>query len=205
MRSILMLLISFFLVAILNIVLKKNSKQLGKEILWQHYLFGYFFILYLMINLVLVVGVPSWLEWKLCLKLGQPIFHTNNINLVPFKDSLDITSIFNIILFIPLGLLLPTLWDKYRKLLPIFCYGFTFSLIIEVSQLFTRNRTCDINDLIFNTLGTVCGWIVFNGLRKFFYKLANKTVVHICSSDTLAIKSELHLYIAIAVICIFFG
>jgi len=196
-----MLLLSIFLVAILNIILKKNSRKFGKKILWQHYLFGYLFLLYLMINLVLVVGVPSWFEWKHCLKLGQPIFHINNINLVPFKDSLDITSILNIILFIPLGLILPTLWDKYRKLLPTFCFGFTFTLIIEVSQLFTMNRTCDINDLIFNTLGTVCGWVLFNGFRKIFYKLANKTLVN---SDTFINKLEPHLYIVIAFICAFF-
>lgn len=84
-----------------------------------------------MINLVLV-GVPSWFEWKMSLNQGQPIFHTDNMNLVPFKDSLDITSIFNIILFMPLGLLLPTLWDKCCKLLPTFCYGLTFSLIYIV-------------------------------------------------------------------------
>ncbi|MBV4428366.1 VanZ family protein [Clostridium tyrobutyricum] len=202
MRSLIISIISIFLVAILNIILKKNSSKLGKKLLWQHYLFGYLLLLYLMINLVLVVGVPSWFEWKLSLKLGQPIFHTNNMNLVPFKDALDTTIIFNIILFIPFGLLLPILWDKYRKLLPTFCYGFIFSLIIEVSQLFTRNRTCDINDLIFNTLGTVCGWLIFNGLGKIFYKLANKTVVN---RDTSISKLEPHLYIVIGFVYAFFA
>lgn len=202
MKSLIISIIPIFLVAILNIILKKNSSKLGEKILWQHYLFGYLLLLYLMINLVSVVGVPSWFEWKLSLKLGQPIFHTNNINLVPFKDVLDTTSIFNIILFIPFGLLLPILWDKYRKLLTTFCYGFIFSLIIEVSQLFTRNRTCDINDLIFNTLGTVCGWLIFNGFRKIFYKSANKTVVN---SNTSISKLEPHLCIVIAFVCAFFA
>ncbi|HBC97786.1 MAG TPA: VanZ family protein [Clostridium sp.] len=204
MVSLLILLIPFFLVAVLNIMLKKNSKKFGKKILWQHRLFGYLFILYLMINLV-QVGVPSWFECKISLNQGQPIFHTDNMNLVPFKDSLDITSILNIILFMPFGIFLPTLWDKYRKLLPTFCYGFTFSLIIEVSQLFTRNRTFDINDLIFNTLGTVCGWVVFNSLREIFYKLADKTVVKSLPSDTFISKLEPHLYIVIAFICVFFS
>lgn len=201
MKSILMLAIAFFLAVILNIVLKKNSKKLGRKILWHHSLFGYLFLLYLIIILAEIVGVPSLFEWKISLKLGQPIFHTDNMNLIPFKDSLDTTSIFNIILFIPFGVLLPTLWNKYRKLLPAFCYGFIFSLIIEVSQLFTRNRTCDINDLIFNTLGAVFGWMLFNGLRKILYKLADKTSA---DSDTFIGKLESCLYIAIAFVCAFF-
>lgn len=201
--SLLMLIMPFFLVAMLNIILKKNSKRLKKEISWQHYLFGYFFILYLMITLVLMVGVPSLSEWKRCLRLNQPIFNSN-INLVPFKDSFELTSIFNIILFMPFGFLLPTLWEKYRNLWPTFCYGLIFSIIIEGSQLFTRNRTSDINDLIFNTLGTVCGWIIFNSMRNVLHKLTDKTVVKILPSDTLAIKLEPHLYIVISIICAFF-
>lgn len=105
---------------ILNIALNKISKKSEKKILWEHYLFGYFFILYLMINLIAVVGVPSWFEWNLSLELGQPIFHIDNMNLVPFEDSLNITSILNVILFMPFGFLLPILWERYRKILPTF-------------------------------------------------------------------------------------
>lgn len=198
-----MLITSIFLVTILNIILKKNSKYLKKEIRWKHYLVGYFFILYLMITLSQVVGFPSLSEWKFCLSVNQPIFNPH-INLVPFRDGIEITSILNIILFIPLGFFLPTLWKKYRNLWSTFYYGLFFSLGIEFGQLFARHRSTDINDLIMNTIGTICGWIIFNIVKNIFYKFANKTVVDISSSDTLPIKLEPYIYIMIAIICSFF-
>lgn len=200
--SLIMLIASIFLVTVLNIVLKKNSKYLKKEIGWQHYLLGYFFIFYLMITLKLV-GIPSLSEWKFCLSLNKPIFNPH-INLVPFKDGFDITNILNIILFMPFGFLLPTLWEKYRNLKLTFCYGLFFTIFIEISQLFTTSRTTDIDDIIMNTIGTICGWIIFNTVKKVFRKYADKTVVDISSSDTLPIKLEPYIYIMIAIICSFF-
>lgn len=194
---------SFVLVTVLNIVLNKNSKYLKKEIRWQHYLLGYFFILYLMITLSEVVGFPSLYEWGRSLRLNQPIFNPH-INLVPFKDGLEISTILNIILFMPFGFFFPTLWEKYRNLWSTFYYGLFFSFTIEISQLFVRRRNTDINDLIMNVIGTICGWVIFITIKKVFYKFADKTVVNIFSSDTLAIKLEPYLYIVIAIICSFF-
>ncbi|MDP4144962.1 MAG: VanZ family protein [Bacillota bacterium] len=200
MMSLIMLIVSIFLVTALNVVLNKNSKCLKKGIGWQHYLFGYFFILYLMITLSRVVGFPSLSEWKFCLSVGNPIFNPH-INLVPFRDGIDISSVLNIILFMPLGFLLPTLWKKYRSLWKTFCYGLSFSLIIEIGQLFVSHRATDVNDLIMNTLGTICGWVIFNIVKKVSRQFADKTVVDISSSDTFAIKSEPYLYVVIAIIC----
>lgn len=198
-----MLTVSIILVTVLNTFLNKNSKYLKKEIGWQHYLFGYFFILYLMVTLSEIVGFPSLTAWKYWLSTNQPIFNPH-INLVPFRDRLEITSILNIILFMPLGFLLPTLWEKYRNLWTAFCYGLFFSLIIEIGQLFVRHRATDINDLIMNTIGTICGWVIFHTVKKISRKFADKTVVDISSSDTLVIKLEPYLYILIAIICSFF-
>lgn len=201
--KLIMLIVSIFLVTVLNTFLNKNSKYLKKEIGWHHYLIGYFFILYFMVTLSEVVGFPSLTEWKYCLSLNKSIFNPH-INLVPFMDGLEITSILNIILFMPLGFLLPALWEKYRNLWAAFYYGLFFSLIIEIGQLFVRYRATDINDLIMNTIGTICGWVIFHTVKKTFRKFANKTVVDITSSDTLAIKLEPYLYIFIAIICAFF-
>lgn len=195
--------ISIFIVTVLNIFLSKNSKYLKKEIRWQHYLFGYFFLLYLMISLTEVVGLPSLQEYQRLLRLHESIFNPH-INLVPFKDGIELSDILNIILFIPFGFLLPTLWEKYRNLKSTLYYGLFFSFTIEISQLFVLRRATDINDLIMNTIGTICGWIIFNIMRKVFCNLANKTAVNIFSSDTYVIKLEPYLYILIAIICTFF-
>lgn len=57
--------------------------------------------------------------------------------MVPFKfqDGNLFGMITNIILFIPLGVFLPSLWNKFEKFLNTILVGFSFSLIIEVLQL----------------------------------------------------------------------
>ncbi|MDU1314813.1 MAG: VanZ family protein [Clostridium septicum] len=194
--------LSFFLITILNILLNKSSKKFKKKIAWQHYFFGYLFILYIMISLKEVVGFPSLSDWQRFLRVNQEIFNPN-INLIPFRDGFEISDILNIIFFMPFGFLLPTLWQKYKKLLPTLFSGLVFSIIIEFAQLFANGRGTDINDLIMNTLGTICGWIIFTFMSKIFYKLANKTVVESSPNDGMIFKLEPYLYIFIAIISTF--
>lgn len=196
--------ISFLLITILNIILMRSNNKLQHKITWQHYFFGYLFMLYLMISLTDVVGFPYLTEWKRLSGLNLPLFNPN-INLVPFSDGLEISNILNIIFFMPFGFLLPTLWRKYRTLWPTLCYGLLFSLIIEVSQMFTNGRGSDINDLIMNTLGTLCGFIIFKVMSKIFHKLSDKTAVLTEDNDAIITKLEPYLYIGIAMISTFLG
>lgn len=198
------MIIAFFLITILNIFLIKDSNNLKNKIRLQHYFFGYLFILYLMISLMDVVGFPCFSEWQRLSSLGKPLFNPN-INLVPFRDGLEISNILNIIFFMPFGFLLPTLWKKFRKLWPTFCYGLLFSLIIEISQMFTNGRGTDINDLIMNTLGTICGLIIFKYMSKIFRKLSSKTVVNTSSKDNIIVKLEPYLYVGIALLSTLLG
>ena len=196
------MIMSIFLITILNFVLNRNNNKLKKKLEWQHYFFGYLFMLYLMIALKDVVGFPSLSEWQRILASNRPIFNPI-INLVPFNDGLEISAILNIIFFMPFGFLLPTLWKKYRALLPTLYTGILFSIIIEIGQLFIPFRASDINDLIMNSIGTIFGWIIFNIMSKIFYKLSNKTVVESSSNDGIFIKLESYLYIIIAIISTF--
>lgn len=72
-------------------------------------------------------------------------------------------SFLNVLMFIPLGYLIPFCWPYFRKLHRTLILGFLTSLAIEVLQLFTF-RASDINDLMTNTLGTLLGWL---GMRLF--------------------------------------
>lgn len=85
-----------------------------------------------------------------------------SLTLVPFLPMVaDFkNTILNIILFVPLGIMLPFLWKKYNTLKASAVFGFMMSLSIELLQLFTYRAT-DINDLIANTLGTVFGYFLF--------------------------------------------
>lgn len=195
------ILTSFILIFVLNLFLKKTSTDYKNKINCQHYFFGYLFILYLMISLKEVVGFPSIQEWQHLANLNKPIFNAE-LNLIPFKDGLEISAILNVIFFMPFGFLLPTLWRRFRSFLPTLCYGLVFSFIIELSQLFVPYRSTDINDLIMNTLGAVLGWIVFSLLRFQFRKLTEKTVAPTYNTSKI-IKLEPYIYVLVALISAF--
>ena len=83
------------------------------------------------------------------------------VNVVPFADmAADFqNAVMNVVLFIPLGFLLPFLWEKFRKFRYTLLFGFGTTLLVEILQIFTYRLT-DINDLITNTLGTVIGYSI---------------------------------------------
>lgn len=89
-----------------------------------------------------------------------------SFNPVPF---LDITGsgiggfikgfLLNILLFIPLGMMLPVLWDKCKDLRYTLLFGLGLSALIETLQIFTL-RLSDIDDLIANMIGAAAGFAV---------------------------------------------
>jgi glycopeptide antibiotics resistance protein len=107
-----------------------------------------------------------------------------NHNFIPFKsivDTINYGSISivlkqvagNILLFIPLGFALPILFFRITKIKTILI-GFTLSLTIEsiqaISGLFLgyNYRSCDVDDLLLNTTGTIIGLSVYKLSLKFF-------------------------------------
>lgn len=118
---------------------------------------------------------------------------SDRCNLVPFHtigyymfDSHNLWSSFinvagNMVLFIPLGLLLPFIGKDASHIVNrqeikglsydwrIIVTGFSFSLLIEIGQLLMEVGAFDVDDLILNTLG---GWLGFRLL------LAMSSAVH---------------------------
>lgn len=86
---------------------------------------------------------------------------------VPFIDMIrgPIDTILNVFLFIPLGLFLPLLYDKFDRGGKVLLAGFLISLSVEIIQMFGCGAT-DINDLITNTIGSCAGYGVFKVLEK---------------------------------------
>ena len=99
-----------------------------------------------------------------------------NLNLFPviglisdFKNSL-----LNILLFVPLGAMLPVLWNKFRTQKHTVIFGFCLSLSIELLQMLTFRAT-DVNDLITNTFGTFLGFCFSKRLFKRKSEAGNST------------------------------
>lgn len=109
------------------------------------------------------VGIPSIASWNV-----HPRF-----NLIPLIDIVNSpfdyirNTVLNIILFMPLGFLLPIIWKDYRSLKASALAGFLLSLFIEIMQIFTFRLT-DVDDLITNTAGCIIGYYIS---KWFFYKL----------------------------------
>ena len=111
----------------------------------------------------------------------------NNINCIPFRVFTDtyqevvknkhinyfiINFLGNIIMFIPIGLMIPLLWNISNK--KVILLGFSISMLIEFFQLFLSRGT-DIDDLWLNTLGVAIGLLIYTSLShnftsKFKYK-----------------------------------
>lgn len=86
-----------------------------------------------------------------------------SLNLIPLIDIMNSpaeyikNTVLNILLFMPLGFLLPVIWSAYRDAKKTVLTGLAMSVIIEILQIFTFRFT-DIDDLITNTLGTALGY-----------------------------------------------
>lgn len=112
--------------------------------------------------------------WEIGLYPGMKL--QEEINLIPFRDGISLSMILNVVMFMPLGFLLPLLWKEYQSLVRTAIIGFCFSCGIEFCQLFNR-RVSDVDDLLMNTLGAILRWliwIVFSRITHLKYGRRNQ-------------------------------
>lgn len=72
----------------------------------------------------------------------------------------------NLLLLAPLGILLPLLFKKLQRLWPLVWRVGAVSALIEASQLITRARAVDIDDVILNTTGAALAFGLYLLLRR---------------------------------------
>ena len=61
---------------------------------------------------------------------------------------------------IPFGFFLP-MGSRQRSFIATAYYSFVLSLCVEVFQLITKVGSFDVDDLLLNTIGGICGYILF--------------------------------------------
>ena len=104
-----------------------------------------------------------------------------NYNLIPFRSmSTQIERITqwwalknllgNIIPFIPFGFLLPITYKKFSSAISIFVIGLASILLIEIFQFFTKLGNFDVDDIILNMIGIVCGYVIFLVINRLFVR-----------------------------------
>jgi glycopeptide antibiotics resistance protein len=63
----------------------------------------------------------------------------------------------NIVLFIPIGIFLPLLNTKYRRVSTLTVASIILIAVVELIQLLSRVGSFDIDDILLNTLGALLG------------------------------------------------
>ena len=72
----------------------------------------------------------------------------------------------NIIMFIPLGFLLPRVFSRLTSLPRVLLTTTVLITAVEIIQLFTLVGSCDIDDLILNVIGSAIGYVFHKTAKK---------------------------------------
>jgi glycopeptide antibiotics resistance protein len=68
----------------------------------------------------------------------------------------------NVLLFVPLGLLVPLVLPRMDRRWRVLALGAGVSLLVELAQLpMPGVRRADVNDLLMNVAGTAFGWLLY--------------------------------------------
>lgn len=119
-----------------------------------------------------------------CEQLGRVPSDTYRYNLRPFTEIKRYINYFkelgsfyvilnlfgNIVCFMPLGFVLPILTYRKWGVIKITLISCVASLFVELIQLITKLGSCDIDDIIMNTLGGFLGYLLFLACRGVYRK-----------------------------------
>ena len=92
------------------------------------------------------------------------------VYLVPFAHYEVGDAVMNILVFVPVGILVPLLMAR-ASWWRVVAVAAAFSLVIELAQLVTGHflgggHVADVNDLLFNVVGGVLGFGLFSALSR---------------------------------------
>ena len=181
---------SFIIVALISIVLwiiyrlynvvKNKRINIAREIIL------FIFFVYFLFLLLLTIFKGGRIEFSN--QFNSFMYREHGllgiINIVPIKETINTfmhsetgmrnslrNLIGNILVFMPLGFFIPLLFDKFNNLKKVLKVGCLSSLAIELSQLFVGSNVCDIDDVIYNTLGALAGFICYKTFETIIKKV----------------------------------
>ena len=116
-------------------------------------------------------------------QLGRTPSDTYHYNLKPFAEinryltyyrkigsfNVILNLLGNVICFMPFGFVIPILSCRQRSIVRITALSFLCSVTIELTQLVTKLGSCDVDDVILNTLGGISGYIIFSICFKIMH------------------------------------
>ena len=92
---------------------------------------------------------------------------------IVYREQLGAFAVFanlagNILIFVPYGFFI-SMASRSRGFFKTLFFSMGLSLCVEIIQLFTREGSFDVDDILLNTIGGVLGYITFlicNGIRR---------------------------------------
>ena len=155
-------------VILVRFIFHKISKHRLKEVNWFHEA-GVILLFAVLAGIASQTILPESNQYNFIL-----------INLKPFNKFAEIkdaagrymfryivTEVYgNIMLFAPVGLLMPLVWRKQEKFWVLLVSGIAISTAIEVVQLALPLRATDIDDIIMNTCGALIGYVIYILVKK---------------------------------------
>lgn len=166
-------LLIYIVLRILYLRSKKRKAKFGHEL-------GLgIFVTYILLLLFLTVFRTQYFPWNIHIISGRSLSEINWIPLIQTMKLSQGNSIVdflynlygNILWFIPFGMILPALTKKRLGLSVTMVYGALLSLSIETLQFFLKSGVSDIDDVIFNVLGVIIGYCLYQfgkTLKKMF-------------------------------------
>lgn len=150
--------------------MKKSQDNFFQVLLHSSFFVYVFFVLQLTGYFILFKEISSQGWWD---KMDHRIETNDHVNFTLFStinrySRFDKQVVGNLIMLLPLGIYLPLLYRKLRKLSGLFgilLISFFVSVGIEILQLATSYRSTDIDDVLLNTAGACLGFIVYQVIK----------------------------------------
>lgn len=157
--------LSYLLTILFAIVLVKYSKNRGGTI--GRSILSIILFLYL-ITIYISTVVTRWNKPEITISIHP--FLSWSQALSGDKDSMMMV-IENMIMLMPIGFFLPFIDKSKQYFLRTICFGFGFSLFIEVSQYISKRGLFEIDDLFNNTLGVIISCFLTVLYKNFVKKV----------------------------------
>ena len=114
-------------------------------------------------------------EYRYNFTMFQEIMRYYNLGMRTNNWNLFVLNVIgNIVVFMPIGMFLPSLFSRCRNIFYTTILTLEISLCVELVQLLTKVGSFDVDDLLLNTLGGICGYIIYMiyyGIKRLLKKM----------------------------------
>lgn len=149
---------------------------------------------------ITLVPTPEWLFLGLTRGIWHPYFDLRGLarrmNLVPFSQMDGLFNIIgNIVMFLPFGFFAPLLWRKFNGKRAL-ALGMGITCGVECWQVFL-GRVFDVDDIILNTLGVCCGylmWVLLGRLAPMLIRRFHVMEILELAVPTMAYREQVMAY-----------